>query len=82
MEETSLEDFLDGGTTDERADAATSGQGATEAAHDGTPDESADSPTVTAAWSPDGARCAACGERVAWRWGAEADLVCRDCKDW
>ena len=113
MEETSLEDFLDGGTTDEPDDAATSESAAgdaspgdvastadgTGATSDGTaappdeaetpPDEAAatpedpvDGPTVTAAWSPDGVPCAACGARVTWRWGTDAGLVCPDCMDW
>ena len=36
----------------------------------------------TYAWSPDGAACAACGERVEERWESESGLVCVECKEW
>jgi rubrerythrin len=57
---------------DEVADSATPAVSAAEA----TP------ATVTMAWSPAGADCAACGATVERRWQDEAGLVCPDCKEW
>jgi len=36
----------------------------------------------TFAWSPDGAACDACGERVEERWEGDSGLVCVGCKGW
>lgn len=33
-------------------------------------------------WSPDGAPCAACGDRVERRWRDDGRLVCEQCKTW
>ena len=54
-------------------------------------DESEERPPPTAeveparstyAWSPEGAACAACGERVEERWESADGLVCIGCKEW
>lgn len=72
--------------TDEPA-VATESEQTTEDADEGPP-EPTEPATVTYAWSPEGAVCAACGERVERRWLAgegapDPDaLVCPDCKDW
>lgn len=38
--------------------------------------------TSTMTFSPDGASCGACGERVVRRWTDDGALVCRACKEW
>jgi hypothetical protein len=38
--------------------------------------------TPTASWTPDGAPCDACGERVQRRWQDDAGHVCAGCRDW
>lgn len=41
-----------------------------------------DSGLSTFDWSPDGAPCAGCGERVERRWRDDGRLVCEACKTW
>lgn len=75
MEETSLDDFVgdaDSPTDASSIDAEGGGDG-------GGADED---PTVTAAWSPGGGTCEACGESAEWRWREGGRLVCPGCKDW
>ena len=49
---------------------------------EGVSPETVEPATATAAWSPDGESCAACGTVVAYRWQGEPGLVCPDCKEW
>ena len=44
--------------------------------------EGDDAGRSTFAWSPDGAPCAACGDRVERRWRDDDRLVCESCKVW
>lgn len=37
---------------------------------------------AVAAFDPDGAACASCGESVSRRWDDDGALVCADCKAW
>lgn len=91
MEETSLEDFLETGSRreeldtadrDDRAATPGTGDGVDEAGGTGAASNPSPSPAVTAAWSPAGGTCSACGEDVAWRFRQDDELVCPDCKDW
>ncbi|MFB6297365.1 MAG: hypothetical protein ABEH56_02465 [Salinirussus sp.] len=72
MEETSLEDFLGADAGDEDADDSDTAANA----------DDSDTAATTFAWSPDGGRCAACGEHVERRWRGEAGLICPGCKEW
>lgn len=45
-------------------------------------DPTAAGPETTYAWVPDGAACAACGERVERRYRDDGQLVCPSCKEW
>lgn len=42
----------------------------------------ADGELSTFDWSPDGAPCTACGDRVERRWRDDGRLVCGGCKTW
>ena len=46
------------------------------------PAETVEPARSTFAWSPDGTRCAECGEPVEERWAGESGLVCGECKSW
>ncbi|GCF13945.1 hypothetical protein Harman_18800 [Haloarcula mannanilytica] len=79
-EDASLDDFLDGGDSEDEGSASEGGTAKPE-------DDPADSDTVepavtTYAWSPEGAACAECGEVVERRWTQDGDLVCGACKCW
>lgn len=45
-------------------------------------DRPTDAGLSTFDWSPDGAPCAACGDRVERRWRDDGRLVCEGCKAW
>lgn len=45
-------------------------------------DRTADAGLSTFDWSPGGAPCAACGDRVERRWRDDGRLVCEECKAW
>lgn len=87
MEETSLDDFVgDAASAEATATETESGdfdrrRGEADAAG-GSHGIAEDAPTVTAAWSPGGGTCGACGESAEWRWRDGDALVCADCKDW
>ena len=52
-------------------------------AHTDAGEEAAAEPaSPTFDWTPDGAACAACGERVERRWTDDGRLVCAACKGW
>lgn len=91
------EDGNEGATGDDRADLGSEPEAGPEAepsqdtgTDEGRPSDSEGLPPVgevdparsTFAWSPDGAACAECGERVEERWEADAGLVCVGCKSW
>lgn len=61
-------DAADPGTSNDD-DAAGGGEGPTPA-------------RSTYEWTPDGAACAACGERTTRRWRLDDEPVCPDCKTW
>lgn len=85
MDDTSLDEFLDG------RGGETTGNGS-----DGEPNESGndtgdtadaqatgvDPAVTTLQWSPDGSDCEVCGTTVSRRWHAETGMVCTDCKEW
>lgn len=88
MEDTSLEDFLESGSGEERETAEREDVGAASGAGDAVDDGSGTAlnppapPAVTASWTPAGDACADCGNGAEWRWRDEVGLVCPDCKDW
>jgi hypothetical protein len=45
-------------------------------------DDAVDPVDPTYDYSPDGASCGACGERVTRRWRDDGGYVCADCKEW
>jgi len=94
--ERSLDEFVDPDGKASGASGASDGpEGAVESGasdRPGDPDDADPDPdldlegdrsaTPTHDWSPGGAACADCGAEVEERWGGEAGLVCRDCKEW
>jgi len=44
--------------------------------------DATDDPSATTQFSPDGARCEACGDAVTRRWHDDGSFVCADCKEW
>ncbi|WP_233740808.1 DUF7573 domain-containing protein [Halobaculum saliterrae] len=67
-----------GDTADDAADSA--GAEGDDAADP--PADAVDPADPTYDYSPDGASCGACGERVTRRWRDDGDYVCVDCKEW
>jgi hypothetical protein len=67
MDETSLEDFLDGADENTGGDDSDSETEGTDAIYE---------------WRPDGDDCAVCGTTVRRRWRDGDRLVCADCKAW
>ena len=63
---------------DADADRNTDPEADADGGDEGTPESAA--PTFD--WTPDGATCAACGERVERRWTDNGRLVCAACKGW
>jgi len=74
MEETSLDDFLGGGSTAEKP-AEDGGPG-----DDGTVE--VESPPAVSRWTADGEPCGSCGEPARRLWSDDGRIVCGDCKDW
>ena len=72
------------GTAADDADADTDRDaGADESANaDGGDDGTPESTSPTFDWTPGGAACAACGERIERRWTDDGRLVCAACKEW
>lgn len=92
-EDASLDDFLDGGDSEDEGDSGSASGDDTgetesettdaEASTDAEAASDAVEPAVTTyAWSPEGAACAECGEVVERRWTQGGVLVCGACKSW
>jgi len=86
-EDRSLEEFAGADAdADVDADATNTDATADAADEDGSPEgdhlDAVDPAEPTYDRSPDGAPCAACGERVTRRWRDDGDYVCDDCKEW
>ncbi|WP_348607216.1 DUF7573 domain-containing protein [Halobaculum rarum] len=84
-EDHSLEEFAAG--DDSTATAPEDGPADEAASDDGTAGEDSSTDSVepvnaTYDYSPDGAPCSVCGERVTRRWRDAGDYVCADCKEW
>ena len=78
------EDAETAGTAADGADAGSDANTDPEAdAHTDAGEEAAAEPASPIFdWTPDGATCAACGERVERRWTDDGRLVCAACKGW
>lgn len=55
---------------------------ADESESDGDSADEPPEPAITAAYSPGGETCEACGATVGWRWVEGERHVCAACKDW
>lgn len=66
MDDASLADFLDG----------------RESTDDEGSEPQTEAVTTTYQWTPSGATCAACGDRIERRWHSDDGLVCPGCKEW
>ncbi len=90
MRDTSLDDFVGEGDADAAEDGTAEPVADDEPVDVGTDasaDTDAEGETTTPAsptfdWTPGGAACAACGERVERRWTDGDRLVCAACKEW
>ena len=98
MDDTSLSDFAEAGSTDgdgaasstdadaveETADERLDAETADPEAGGGSPVDPAtvEPAAPTATWRPAGDPCAACGEPTGWRWPETGRSVCADCVDW
>lgn len=94
MEETSLEDFVEGddsaaseAATDAPETVGGDGDPSAEPVTDGEQAESTEASdiepaTVTARFRPDGGQCAGCGSTVQRRWEQAGAFYCRECKRW
>jgi len=97
-EDASLDDFLDGesseqseaaeSTSDATAEtvsgdeAESTTDAATERADTAAADTDIEPATTTYAWDGAGGVCEGCGETVERRWQQDSGLVCIECKDW
>ena len=82
-DDASLTDFVGDATDDEPRDESSTSEDEQAGEESGrvSPD-SVEPAATTAAWSPDGEPCRACGASVSYRWQGEDGLVCPDCKEW
>jgi hypothetical protein len=86
MEDTSLDEFLNGGESDDGSDVPEESGSDTDESGDG-PDNrldpaNAEPARTTHQWVPAGVPCDACGREVERRWESDEGLVCPDCKKW
>ncbi|MEF8843195.1 MAG: hypothetical protein V5A62_16470 [Haloarculaceae archaeon] len=86
MRDASLDDFLSKADEEPEGDESEADEASVEQ-----PDTEPEGPPPvdgveparsTFAWSPAGAACAECDERVEERWESDSGLVCVECKGW
>ncbi len=86
MDDTSLEDFLDGDSEHSSADNEQPPEDTAETpptdASDTEPSSTVEAATTTYQWMPSGKTCVSCGDQVTRLWYSEAGQVCPDCKEW
>lgn len=86
MDDTSLDEFLNGGESDDGSNAAEGSGSDPDESGDDLDDRldpaNAEAARTTHQWAPAGVPCEACGREVERRWESDEGLVCPDCKEW